>query len=306
MEIPNQGSRKLAQQIQLENGAIVRTRRKPSLAALAAVTGLFLLGAGLPAAAQGHAEAAARLPAVLAGPQRSAKNRARDRYRHPLQTLMFFGIKPDMTVVEIWPGAGWYTEILAPYLKDHGKLYEAVPPGVAETRFRAKLAADPSVYGKIIVTELLPPKKTVIAPPGSADMVLTFRNVHDWTARGNAEAYFQAMYRALKPGGILGVVDHHARPDLPNDQLDRSGYMRESEMVGLARKAGFRLIGQSNINANPKDSTRHPAGVWTLPPTLTLGQKDRAKYLAIGESNRMTLKFAKPLKKTAARSNEAP
>lgn len=280
------------------------SRSKFSIAALAAVTCLFLFGQGLAAARSDHGTAA-QLKAAVAGPQRSAKNRARDRYRHPVQTLMFFGIKPDMTVVEIWPGAGWYTEILAPYLKDRGKLYEAVPPGPGEKRFRAKLAADPAVYGKVTVTELRPPEKTEIAPPGSADMVLTFRNVHDWAAKGNAEAYFQAMYRALKPGGILGVVDHKARVDLPYDPRARSGYIRESEVIGLARKAGFRLLGQSNINVNPKDDTQHPAGVWTLPPTLRLGQKDRAKYLAIGESTRMTLKFVKPVKKAAARSSKA-
>lgn len=274
------------------------------LAAFAVAVGFFLLGPGR-ATAAGSESTQALLKAAVAGPQRSAKNRARDRYRHPVQTLMFFGIKPDMTVVEIWPGAGWYTEILAPFLKDHGKLYEAVPPGRAEKRFRAKLASDPAVYGKVTVTELLPPEKTKIAPPDSADMVLTFRNVHDWAAKRDAQAYFDAMYRALKPGGILGVVDHEARTDLPYDPRARSGYIRKTEVIGFARRAGFSLVAQSNINLNPKDDTQHPDGVWTLPPTLRLGKKDRAKYLAIGESTRMTLKFVKPVKKSAARSSKA-
>jgi predicted methyltransferase len=264
--------------------------------AWAAIASLLALNLARPAVADEDASTVAQLTAILNGPQRSAEHKARDRYRHPVQTLTFFGIKPDMTVVEIWPGAqGWYTEILAPFLREHGKLYEAISPRDKE-KFRAKLAADPAVYGKVIVTELAPPAETEIAPPGSADMVLTFRNVHDWLRAGPqaAEPYFEAFYRALKPGGILGVVDHAARPNLPYDPRAMSGYVRPSEMISLAQKAGFKLVAQSDINANPKDDTNHPAGVWTLPPTLRLGAKDRSKYLAIGESNRMTLKFMKP------------
>jgi predicted methyltransferase len=234
----------------------------------------------------------AALAAAIAGPHRSEANKARDKYRHPLETLTFFGIKPEMTVVEISPGAGWFTEILAPFLKDHGKLYEAVGGGPGAKTFEDKLKADPAVYGRIIVSTLKPPAETDIAPAGTADMVVTFRNVHDWLAHGNAADYFKAFYRALKPGGILGVTDHRADPSQPQDPLAKNGYVRQDYMIRLAEQAGFKLAGASEINANPKDLRDHP--VWYLPPTLRLGEKDRAKYLAIGESDRMTLKFVKP------------
>ncbi len=243
-------------------------------------------------AADDDTGAQSALVAATEGSQRSEANRARDKYRHPLQTLAFFGIKPTMTVVEISPGAGWYTEILAPFLKDHGKLYEAVGGGPGAKTFEDKLKADPAVYGHVIVTTLKPPAETDIAPAGTADIVLTFRNVHDWLAHGNAEDYFKAFYRALKPGGILGVTDHRADPSQPQDPLAKNGYVRQDYMIQLAEKAGFKLAGASEINANPKDLRDHP--VWYLPPTLRQGDKDRAKYLAIGESDRMTLKFVKP------------
>jgi predicted methyltransferase len=234
----------------------------------------------------------AALQAAIAGPQRSETNKARDQYRHPLQTLTFFGIKPDMTVVEIWPGNGWYTEILAPFLKNHGKLYEALGGGTGAKTFEGKLKANQAVYGAVIVTELQPPAQTEIAPAGTADMVLTFRNVHDWLSRGNTEDYFKAFYRALKPGGILGLTDHRADPSQPQDPDAKNGYVRQDYMIQLAEQAGFKLLGSPEINANPKDPRNQP--VWNLPPTLRQGQKDRAKYLAIGESDRMTLKFVKP------------
>jgi len=243
-------------------------------------------------AAHGDTGATAALQAAIAGPQRSEANRARDKYRHPLETLTFFGIQPAMTVVEISPGAGWFTEILAPFLEDRGKLYEAVGGGPNAKTFEDKLKADPAVYGHVIVTTLKPPAETDIAPAGAADIVLTFRNVHDWLAHGDAEDYFKAFYRALKPGGILGVTDHRADPSQPQDPLAKSGYVRQDYMIQLAEKAGFKLAGASEINANPKDLRDHP--VWYLPPTLRQGDKDRAKYLAIGESDRMTLKFVKP------------
>jgi len=232
------------------------------------------------------------LAAAIAGPQRSQPNRARDKYRHPMETLTFFGIKPTMTVVEISPGAGWYTEILAPLLKDHGKLYEAVGGGPGAKTFQDKLKADPTDYAQVIVTTLKPPAETDIAPAGSADMVLTFRNVHDWLAHGNTQDYFKAFYRALKPGGVLGVVDHRADPSQPQDPIAKNGYVRQDYMIQLAQQAGFKLTGASEINANPKDLRDHP--VWYLPPTLRLGEKVRDKHLAIGESDRMTLKFIKP------------
>jgi predicted methyltransferase len=236
----------------------------------------------------------AALQAAIAGPQRSDANKARDKYRHPLVTLTFFGIKPDMTVVEISPGAGWYTEILAPFLKDHGKLYEAVGGGAGAKTFEDKLKADPAVYSQIIVTTLQPPAETEIAPAGSADMVVTFRNVHDWLPRGTTEDYFKAFYRALKPGGILGIEDHRADPSQPQDPKAKNGYVRQDFMIQTAEQAGFKLAGTSEINANPKDPRNQP--VWNLPPTLRQGDKDRDKYLAIGESDRMTLKFVKPSK----------
>jgi predicted methyltransferase len=243
-------------------------------------------------AAQDGASTVAALQAAISGPQRSAANKARDKYRHPLETLTFFGIKPDMTVVEIWPGNGWYAEILAPFLKDRGRLYEAVGSGAGAKAFEEKLKADPAVYGEVTVTVLQPPAKTEIAPAGGADMVLTFRNVHDWLRDGNTEDYFKAFYRALKPGGILGITDHRADPSQLQDPNAKNGYVRQDYMIQLAEQAGFKLLGTSEINANPKDQRNHP--VWNLPPTLRLGQKDRTRYLAIGESDRMTLKFTKP------------
>ena len=249
---------------------------------------------GVPAAAADDSTAA--LNAAIDSPIRPAQDKARDRYRHPVETLTFFGIKPDMTVVEIWPGAGWYTEILAPYLKPHGKLYAAVPPGPRSKPYRDKLAADPKFYAGIIVTELGPPNSFDIAPAGSADMVVTFRNVHNWLMGGFADKVFKAMYRALKPGGILGVEEHRGDPKLPQNPKGSSGYVREDYLIGLAEKAGFKFVEKSEINANPKDTKDYPKGVWTLPPTLRLGNTDRDKYLAIGESDRMTLKFVKPEK----------
>lgn len=204
-----------------------------------------------------------------------------------------------MTVVEIWPGAGWYTEILAAFLRQHGKLYAAVAPGENTAAYRQKLAADPSRYGNVIIIELDPPEKLEMAPPGSADMVLTFRNVHNWMRRGYAEDVFKAMYRALKPGGILGLTEHRGDRTKPQDPKAATGYVQEDRVIKLAEQAGFQLAGRSEINANPKDTKNYPAGVWTLPPTLRLGDVDRSKYLAIGESDRMTLKFIKPLKTTA-------
>jgi predicted methyltransferase len=258
--------------------------------------GLFALAIAafspMQSAAQDDASTAAALKAAIAGPQRSDANKARDKYRHPLETLTFFGIKPDMAVVEISPGTGWYTEILAPFLKDHGKLYEAVGGGAGAKTFEEKLKADPAVYSQVIVTTLQPPAETEIAPAGSADMVLTFRNVHDWLPRGTTDDYFKAFYRALKPGGILGITDHRADPSQPQDPKAKSGYVRQDYMIQLAEHAGFKLDGTSEINANPKDPRNQP--VWNLPPTLRQGDKDRDKYLAIGESDRMTLKFIKP------------
>ena len=241
-----------------------------------------------------------RLKTAIAGDHRTPKYAARDIYRHPYETLTFFGLKPNMTVVEIWPGGGWYTEILAPYLKGTGKYYAAhrnrdtTDARIQKfiKRYDDKLAARPDIYGETIVTQLSR-KKSAIAPPGSADMVLTFRNIHNWMKFGFDAAIFQAMYTALKPGGILGVVEHRADPEEFPDPQALSGYVHEEQVVELAQDAGFKLVEKSEINANPRDSRDHPKGVWTLPPTLRLKDRDRAKYLAIGESDRMTLKFQK-------------
>jgi predicted methyltransferase len=274
----------------------LRRLRQAALGAAAALC----MAAVQPAAA----DTAQQLDQVLAGSHRDAKNAARDQYRHPKETLLFFGLQPDMSVVEVWPSAGWWTEILAPLLKDEGKYYAAWfatewkdTPDYLKQRekgFDAMLAGKPELYGKVIKTKLLAPGYVDIAPKGSADMVLTFRNVHNWAKAGNADAMFTAFYDALKPGGILGVKDHRARPGTSFKQQIDSGYMTEEYVISTAEKAGFKFVAKSEINANPKDTTDHPAGVWTLPPTLRLGEKDREKYLAIGESDRMTLKFVKP------------
>lgn len=270
-----------------------------------ALAGVFA-GCWFMAASAAHAyeKVDKKIDKILAAEHRDPANVARDEFRHPKDTLMFFGIQPAMTVIEVWPSGGWWTEILAPLLKEHGKYYAAYivadAPGMPaylrerEKAFDAMLAAKPDVYGKVIKTKLLPPKWTEIAPAGSADMVLTFRNVHNWAKAGNADAMFKAFYDALKPGGVLGVKDHRALPGTSFQQQIDTGYMAEEWVIGAAQKAGFKLAEKSEINANPKDTKDHPAGVWTLLPTLRLGDKDKAKYVAIGESDRMTLKFIKP------------
>ena len=242
----------------------------------------------------------AQLDSVLAGTWRSDANRARDVYRHPKQTLEFFGVRPDYTVVEITPGGGWYSEILAPLLKDNGHYIAALqkPAGGGEARqdssgLHQKFAADPTHYGKAAIVEF-DPKTPSFGAPGSADMVLTFRNVHNWTMANTAPAMFKAFFAVLRPGGVLGVVDHRAAPNASLDAVKKSGYLPTAYVIKLATDAGFKLEESSEINANPKDTKDYPQGVWTLPPTLTLGDKDRAKYVAIGESDRMTLRFVKP------------
>jgi predicted methyltransferase len=244
------------------------------------------------------------LAAAIASPARTQSYVARDQYRHPLETLRFFGLRPNQTVVEIWPGRGWYMEILAPYLRDHGKYYAAIEaPDVAGAPKEAKenaaflrkrIADDPANFGKVIVTELHPPQLTEICPAGTADVVLTFRNVHNWIEAKDQQAQFQAFFKALKPGGILGVVEHRAKPGSSLNEMSKSGYVDEAYVKKLAADAGFRFAGESPLNDNPRDTKDYPEGVWTLPPTLALGEKDRDKYLAIGESDRMTLKFVKP------------
>ena len=233
---------------------------------------------------------------------RSDSNIARNDFRHPVETLEFFGLEPNMTVIEILPSSGWYTEILAPYVKDHGKFYAAhfspnasasyMPPNLRN--FEAKITAEPELYGKITVRHLNPPHEVAIAPPQSADMAMTFRNVHNWIMAGQENEFFAAFYTALKPGGILGVVEHRALPGADMEVMRTSGYVTEAYVIEVATAAGFELIGKAEINANASDPTVHPRGVWTLPPNYRLGDIDRAKYSKIGESDRMTLKFIKP------------
>jgi predicted methyltransferase len=238
----------------------------------------------------------------IAGSWRTPAFVARDGARHPLEELTFFGLRPDMTVVEIWPSGGYWTEILGPYLHDHGAYYAAVVPRGASERaeqaveaFQAKLDANKAVYGNVKLSEF---GKTMsnIAPAGSADLVVTFRNFHNWVAGNTAGPALAAFYTALKPGGILGIEDHRASTDKPQDPKAESGYVRQDYTIEMAKKAGFEFVGASEINANPRDTKDYPEGVWTLPPDLTLGDKDRAKYVAIGEADNFVLKFRKPLK----------
>lgn len=266
---------------------------------------LALLAAGLHTPSYAlDARTAQKLDQILVGDHRSAENKLRDQYRHPAETLAFFGIADTQTVVEIFPGGGWYTEILAPLLKSHGKLYEAsysdnssssTPYQIrATTNLKKKLQAQPELYGAVTVTALQVPETTAIAPPASADLVLTFRNVHNWLKDGSADQVFTAFFSALKPGGVLGLVEHRAPAGTTLEQTIKSGYVTEAEVIRLAEKAGFRLLAKSEINANPKDSKDYPDGVWTLPPSLSGNPAERQRYLAIGESDRMTLKFIKP------------
>ena len=252
------------------------------------------------------------LEAAVAGAHRDPENSARDVYRHPTEVLRFFGLRPDSTVVEIWPSGGWWTEILAPALRDQGIYYTAGFAMTAERtpqwrkdvqrRFAEKLEAQPELYDAVVVTELSIPERTVIAPPGSADFVLTFRNVHNWLNGGYAPEMFKVMARALRPGGVLGVVSHRAPEGRSIEDMKETGYVTEALVIEMAEAAGLSLDAASEINANPNDSRNHPAGVWTLPPSLAHcremeAAEERAAcesdYRAIGESDRMTLRFRK-------------
>ena len=277
----------------------------PSLLAACASTapGSADANAASMAAATGTATDAT-IDAAIAGSWRRAENVARDGYRHPRETLAFFGLKPDQTVIEITPGGGWYAEILAPYLRDAGRYVAAVVDPAAlpagrgrdyqlnsRTGLEAKFAAAPAQFDRARVVGY-DPAKPVFGAPGSADVVLTFRNVHNWRMAGQAEGMFRGFHAVLKPGGTLGVVEHRAAQDVPAD--DKSGYVGQAQVIVMAQAAGFVLEAQSEINANPRDSKDHPNGVWTLPPVNRHDAADAAKYQAIGESDRMTLHFRKP------------
>ena len=259
-----------------------------------ALAALLTLPAGLALAAPSAPSPA--LIAAVKAPSRTPANVARDRYRHPAETLAFFGVKPTDTVVEIWPSGGWYTEILAPYTLRRGTLYAAAPSekglaGVAKLR-----AAHPSVYAKVKTAIFPAVAGQPGVPAGTADVVLTFRNVHNWRfgATDQTQAAFDQMFAMLKPGGTLGVEEHRLPETMDVALEGKSGYMRRSSVIAYATKAGFTFAGESQVNANPKDTHDYPGGVWTLPPNYAEKDKDRAKYAAIGESDRMTLKFVKP------------
>ncbi len=248
------------------------------------------------------AQAQFSLEELIAGDHRSEANIARNEFRNPVETLEFFGLRPDMTVIEIHPAGGWYTEIIAPYLRDRGRFYAAhFSPNSAAgfqqrnlSAFEDKMASNRELYGHVTTRHLLPPHEIAIAPPASADMALTFRNVHNWIMAGLEHEFFAAFHAALKPGGVLGVVEHRALPDADMEVMETTGYVTEAYVKEIAAAAGFEFVESSEINANPKDPTIHPEGVWTLPPSYRLGDTDREKYAAIGESDRMTLKFVKP------------
>jgi predicted methyltransferase len=248
----------------------------------------------------------AALDAAINGDHRSDSNRARDQYRRPKETLAFFGFRSDMTVVEFSPGGGWYTEILAPALRDSGKLYAphyGMNDGAYERRslggFLRKLGETPDVYDQVIVTTIPAPGGEPIAPLASADLVVTFRNVHNWLdpsagGEAGATATFADMFKVLKPGGVLGVVEHRWPDASTEDPAAYNGYVSEERVKALAGAAGFEFVARSDHNRNPKDTHDHPNGVWTLPPDLDADDADKEKYRQIGESDRMVLKFRKP------------
>ncbi|MGV8941897.1 MAG: class I SAM-dependent methyltransferase [Lysobacter sp.] len=255
-------------------------------------------------AAHQDADSTARLQAAVNGAWRTPEDVARDAYRHPLETLEFFGLQPHQTVVEITPGSGWYAEILAPFLYEDGNYIAAVvdPQTLEEGGGRdyqqrskesleAKFAAAPLQFDRANMAAY-DPAAPVFGSPGTADLVLTFRNVHNWRKAGQAQGMFNGFFAVLKPGGTLGVVEHRAVGDVSND--DDSGYVGRAQVIAMAEAAGFTLDASSEINANPLDTKDHPNGVWTLPPGNNHEPVDNAKYQTIGESDRMTLRFKKP------------
>jgi len=262
------------------------------------------LGLGAAACASAQPDLAAAhhdaLKAAVAAPSRTPANTARDRYRHPYQTLAFFGVRPSDTVVELIPGGGWYTEILAPYLRQGGGTLYAAGSERGLGNVRTMMTANPALYGAIREARFPLPANAGAdvprVPDGSADVVLTFRNVHNFMMGDApiAEEAFRQAFAMLRPGGTLGIVDHRLPESADSARERTSGYLKVSTVRRLAEAAGFRFVGASEVNANPHDTTAHPEGVWTLPPTLRLGEQDRARYLAIGESDRMTLRFEKP------------
>ncbi len=265
---------------------------------------LFAVTTACSTADQSSASAVNRdkLDTVLAGEHRSDAHKARDQWRNPVEVLEFFGVSDDKVVMEIWPGSGWYTEVLAPYLRDSGTYIAASWDPNSEIPFiknaaaayTAKLEKYPQYYDQTQVGVLMPPKMLEPAASGTVDVVLTFRNIHNWMPRGSQQMMLKAMYDALKPGGVLGVIEHRGVPGSEQDPKAQSGYVNEDYAIAMVEEAGFIFQEKSEINANSADTKDHPEGVWTLPPTLRLKDQDRDKYLAIGESDRFTLRFVKP------------
>ena len=272
----------------------------PRLAAAAIASALLVAAC---AATSSRQTTAATLTAILAADYRPEESRARDLYRHPKETLLFFGLRPEMSVLEVWPEPGWYTEVIAPLVRDKGRYYAAVIAAEPESKYiserlenyRHKLSERPDLYDRVSVVSF-PADGGDAVPPASVDMVVTFRNIHNWMGRDMAAQAFATMYRALKPGGVLGVVEHRGNPAVAQDPKAKSGYVNEDYAIKLIEAQGFRLVAKSQVNANPKDTKDYEQGVWTLPPTYRLGDKDRDRYAAIGESDRFTLRFVKPLK----------
>jgi predicted methyltransferase len=287
--------------------------RQPLRFAIAALAAASAMAGGALFAAQdhqamGHAGAPQPRPwhdalrAAIGAGTRTPANVARDRYRHPFETLDFFGVEPDDTIVEIWPGGGWYTEILAPYVMQSGGTYYAASMGSGQSAgVRRLMEANPRLYGHINLAAFpaFLAQETRV-PDGTADVVLTFRNVHNWQmgyqreGQPYGEAAFRQMFAMLRPGGTLGIVDHRLPESADAERERTSGYVKVSTVRRLAEAAGFRFVAASEINANPNDTADYPRGVWTLPPSYRLGEQDRARYAAIGESDRMTLRFVKP------------
>lgn len=249
----------------------------------------------------GRETTAHALDGVLTGSQRTAADRARDRYRHPKETLLFFGIRPQTRVLQSWPESGWYTRIIAPLVSAKGRYYAGVMAPDPKSRFlqarlanyQRLLASRPDLYGRVKVATF-PLDGRDVVPAGSVDMVLSFRDLHEWMALGDEQQALVTIYRALAPGGVFGVVDNRGDPALPQDPRAKNGYVRQDYAIRLIEAAGFRLVATSEVNANPRDTKNYPCGVWALPPEYRLGNIDRAKYEAIGESDRFTLKFVKP------------
>jgi len=282
---------------------ITATTATPRIASTMALALTLTLGSISASAA----DPSTAIDAAVNGAQRTPELAARDVYRQPAPVLEFFGLEPGMSVLEIWPGgAGWYTEILAPLVRDDGQLTVAIFGDQtdkfrdymlsANEEFRQKLAASPTVYDQVEIVSLWPPGQMEIGDDEAYDMVLTFRNLHNWLAWGQTDVMLEGIFNVLKPGGTFGVIDHRANADAEIDPLARSGYVNQQLAIDLITDAGFEFIGSSELLANPRDTAEHPRGVWTLPPTLAMGKDaDNSEYLAIGESDRFVLRFRKPV-----------